>query len=140
MNLVTKPVLCLAVVLLLAGCAGTPSQEMADKNLAVRDFVELRQLEELPKLRSQYSKGWDEITRTYIIYKTRRANYLVEFARPCWQLADTSRIIADERFEPNVIRAKYETLRGCRIAAIYALDEAEVAELQNIGEPPGSRN
>ena len=38
------------------------------------------------------------------------------------------------------MRAKFDTIRGCRIAAIYALDEAEAAELKNIGEAPGSRN
>lgn len=134
-----SPVLNLIAVLLLAACAGTPSPEIANKNQSVRDFIDLRQLEELPKLRSLNSEGWDQLTPTFIVYNTRRDSYLVEFARPCWQLDDNSRIIADERFEPNVIRAKFETLRGCRIAAIYGLNEAEAAELRNIGEAPGSR-
>ena len=124
----------------IAGCAGQPSQETIDKNQAVRDFVELRELESLSRIRSDSSDGWQQITLTYIIYRTRRAQYLFEFVRPCRELTDYTRIVADERHEVNVIRAKFDTLRGCRIAAIYALTPAEVAELENIGEPPGSRN
>ena len=36
--------------------------------------------------------------------------------------------------------SRFDTIRGCRIGAIYALDEAEAAELENIGEAPGQRN
>lgn len=131
---------CLVIVISVAACAGQSSQETVDKNLAVRDFIELRELESLAKIRTAHSDGWDLITSTYLIYKTRRAEYLFEFARPCRDLYNNTRIIADERAERNVIRARFETLRGCRIAAIYALKPEEVAELQRIGEPPGSRN
>jgi hypothetical protein len=130
----------LTIGVAVGACAGQPSQETIDKNLAVEDFIELRQLESLDKIRSDDGAGWKQITPTYIIYKTRRADYLFEFTRPCRELDDNTRIIADERFEANVIRARFETLRGCRIASIYALDEAEAAELGNIGDPPGSRN
>lgn len=111
-----------------------------DKNQAVRDFIEVRELEQADKLRSHRSKGWHEITNRYIIYRGYRQDYLVAFSQPCWQLNDNSWIIADERSDPNYIRAKFETLRGCRIAEIYPLTPAEAIELENIGEPPGSRN
>lgn len=129
----------LTAALALSACAARPSQELADKNLSVRDFIELRQLESLPKIRTDGNSGWETITTSFVIYRTRRAEYLFEFARPCWELEDNSRIVADERGDANEIRARFETLRGCRIAAIYALTEAEAAELANIGEPPGSR-
>ncbi len=132
---------CLAAAgFLLAACAGQPSEEIADKNLAVRDFIELRQLESLPKIRSDRSDGWQTITPTFLIYRTRREDYLFEFARPCWEIMDNSRIYADERYDSNTIRARFETLRGCRIAAIFALTEAEAAELEHIGDPPGATN
>ncbi len=124
----------------LFACSAQPPQETMDKNQAVKDFIEVRELEQTDKLRSHRSKGWDEITNRYIIYRGHRQDYLVAFSQPCWQLSDTSWIIADERSDPNYIRAKFETLRGCRIAEIYPLTSAEVAELENIGEPPGSRN
>ncbi len=136
-----KVPLCLAAAaLLLAACAGQPSEEIADKNLAVRDFIDLRQLESLPKIRSDRGDGWQTITPTFLIYRTRREDYLFEFVRPCWEIMDNSRIYADERYDTNTIRARFETLRGCRIAAIYALTEAEAAELEHIGDPPGATN
>lgn len=127
-----------SVAALTAGCSGQPSQTIIDRNVAVRDFIDLRRLESLRSINTRDSDGWETITPTYLIYRTRRADYLFEFARPCHDLFDNSRIIADERFEPNVIRARFETLRGCRIAAIYALSEAEALELENIGFPPAA--
>lgn len=131
-------IIIVSIGMALGACAGRPSQQTLDKNLAVRDLIDLRQLESLDKIRSDDSDGWEQITNRFIIYRTRRGDYLFEFTRPCWELDDNTRIVADERFDANVIQARFETLRGCRIAAIYALDDAEVAELQNIGEPPGS--
>ena len=134
------PLYLAAAGLLLAACAGQPSAEIADKNLAVRDFIEVRGLEPLPKIRSDRSDGWQTITPTFLIYRTRREDYLFEFVRPCWEIMDNSRIYPDERADANSIRARFETLRGCRIAAIYALTEAESAELEHIGDPPGATN
>lgn len=134
------PLTLAAAGILFGACAGQPSQEIADKNLAIRDFIELRQLESLPKIRSDRNDGWETITPTFLIYRTRREDYLFEFVRPCWEILDNTRIYADERFDANTIRARFETLRGCRIAAIYALTEAEAAELENIGDPPGANN
>ncbi len=125
---------------LIAGCAGQRAEEIADKNQAVRDFIEVRELESVPKIRTDNYDGWDLITSTFLIYKTRRGDYLTEFSRPCWELYDNSRITADERYDPNEIRARFDTLRGCRIAAFYTLTEAEVAELENIGDPPGNQD
>ena len=114
---------------LIAGCAGQRAEEIADKNQAVRDFIEVRELESVPKIRTDNYDGWDLITSTFLIYKTRRGDYLTEFSRPCWEL-----------YDPNEIRARFDTLRGCRIAAFYTLTEAEVAELENIGDPPGNQD
>ena len=125
---------------LLVACAGQRSEEIADKNQAIEDFIDLRELESVTKIRTDNSDGWELVTSTYLIYKTRRADFLMEFGRPCWELYDNTRIVADERYDPNVIRAKFDTLRGCRIAAIYALNEADVAEVRNIGDPPGATN
>lgn len=125
---------------LVTGCATQTTEEVADKNQAVRDFIDLRELESLAKIRTDGYDGWETITTTYLIYKTRRADYLLEFARPCWEIHDRSRIVPDDRSDPNIIRARFETLRGCRIDAFYALTEAESAELKHIGDPPGSQD
>ncbi|NIL93992.1 MAG: hypothetical protein GTO71_06015 [Woeseiaceae bacterium] len=130
-------------VVLLAGCAAQDEQEDAssqDIDQAVRDFIELRELESLDALVSGSNDGWREISDYFILYEGRRDTYLVEFVRRCFELRDNTRITPDERWDKNRIRARFDTIRGCRIAAIYALDETEAAEVENIGEAPGSRN
>ncbi|MDJ0812457.1 MAG: DUF6491 family protein [Woeseiaceae bacterium] len=138
-----KKLFTLLGIVVLAGCAGqdeTDDPSTQDIGQAVRDFIELRELEELDALKSGTRDGWTQIDETFILYTGRRDTYLVEFARRCYELNDHTRITPDERWDANLVRARFDTIRGCRIAKIYALTEGEVAELENIGEAPGSRN
>ena len=91
------------------------------------------------EIRTDTSNSWEELNNYYLIYKARRAEYLVEFTRKCWEL-DDQRIIADKRWDARTIRARFDTIRGCRIGKIYALTEGESLELRELGETPGSRN
>ena len=138
-----KKLLLLLTFTFLAGCAGQEEADYPstqDIGQAVRDFIELRELEELDALRSGTNDGWSVLDETFILYSGRKDTYLVEFARRCWELQDHTRITPDQRWDSNTIRARFDTIRGCRIGKIYALTDAEVAELENIGEAPGSRN
>ena len=138
-----KNLIIIFVAVLLTGCAAQDEKDDAstqDVGQAVRDFIELRQLEEVDSMRSDTRDSWSEIDETFILYKARRDTYLVEFSRRCWELRDNTRITPDKRWDPNLVRARFDTIRGCRIAKIFALTEAEIAELENIGEAPGSRN
>ena len=127
----------------LAACASQDEraeESTQDVSQAVRDFIELRELKELDALKSGTNDGWQQLDDRFILYSGRRETYLVEFRRRCYELNDNTRITPDKRWDLNTVRAKSDTIRGCRIAKIYRLDEAEVAELENIGEAPGSRN
>ena len=139
-----KQVLLLLMVAALGACAtkDTSQKEIIEKtqNQAVIDFIEVRGLQEVDKMRSTERDGWDVITITYIVYKSRRDYYLVEFARPCYELRDNREVTPDIRANANYIRAKFDTLRGCRIARIYELSPDEANEIENIGEAPGNRN
>ena len=138
-----KTIIFAFALLLLAACAGQDEQEQLssqDIDQAVRDFIEVRNLESVSSMTSGNSDGWKELSETFIVYEGRRDEYLVEFARRCYELRDNTRITPDRRWDKNTIRAKFDTIRGCRIAAVYALDETEATELKNIGEAPGTRN
>ena len=141
-----KAVTGIALSALLLGCAAQDTQDTQDKpatqdeEQAVRDFVAVRDLEELDKLRSSSNDSWQVIGDEFIIYETRKADYLVEFTRVCYELEDNTRIVADIRREMNIMRSRFDTIRGCRIRKIFALTEAEAAELKQLGESPGSRN
>ena len=136
-----KTIIYLLVMTLLAGCAGQEDKPSTqDITQAVIDFIEVRDLEPLESLKSGTSDSWRALGDSFVIYEGRRDEYLVQFVRRCHELKDNTRITPDKRWDTNIVRAKFDTIRGCRIAAIYALDEAEAAELKNIGEAPGSRN
>jgi len=138
-----KKAAAMAAAFFLAACASQEEQaeeSTQDMNQAVRDFIELRELEELDRLKSGTNDGWQQLDDRFIIYNGRRETYLVEFIRRCYELNDDTRITPDKRWDSNTVRARFDTIRGCLIARIYGLDEAEVAELENIGEAPGSRN
>jgi len=133
----------MAAAFFLAACASQDEQaeeSTQDVSQAVRDFIELRELEELDRLKSGTNDGWQQLDDRFILYSGRRETYLVEFRRRCHELNDNTRIVPDKRWDSNTVSAKFDTIRGCRIDKIYRLDEAEAAELENIGEAPGSRN
>lgn len=131
--------LVLISALVLGACATTkgppPSRE------AVEDFIKVNQLESVDKAGSSHTgDGFSQINEYYVIFKGRRGDYLFEFVRRCFELRDNTVIVPDTRDDPNWIRARFDTLRGCRIAKIYSLNEAQVAELETLGEAPGDRN
>ncbi|MGB3727833.1 MAG: DUF6491 family protein [Thermodesulfobacteriota bacterium] len=124
---------------LLTACATKEDALTYDTEQAVRDFIEVRQLEKTDKVRTQNDDQWQDIDQNFVLYLKRRDAYLFEFTRRCHELAEYP-VVPDRRDSSNTIRAKFDTLRGCRIANIYPLTEDEVAELRDIGESPGSRN
>jgi len=127
----------------LAACATqdeAAEQSSQDTAQAVRDFIEVRDLEELSKMATGSRDRWTDIEEEFLIYEGRRETYLVQFYRRCRELNDNTRIVADKRWDSSNVHARSDTIRGCQIEKIYALTEAEVAELESIGEAPGSRN
>lgn len=131
------------VLAVLSACAAQDEQaEPRDEPVtdAIRDFIDVRQLEETDSIATGSNDGWTILNERFILYNGRRDTYLVEFVRRCYELNDNTRITPDRRWDNNYIRARFDTIRGCRIAHIYPLSEAEQAELENIGEAPGSRN
>jgi len=139
-----KHIVVVVVMIALSACATKDNSQKQTveriKNQAILDFIEVRGLQEADKIRSTERDGWDSVTMTYIIYKARRDRYLLEFSRPCYELRDNREVTPDIRANPNVIRAKFDTLRGCRIARIFPMTQEEADELKNIGEAPGNRN
>ena len=128
-----------AAVMLLSGCATQERAVTQDEEQAIRDYILVRGLEEVNRIRSSNRDSWDELDEYFIIYDTRRNTYLVEFNRACYELNE-NRVTPDLRWEANTIRARSDTIRGCQIDKIFVLTEADVAELKSLGELPGSRN
>ena len=132
------PKLTILAAMALTACATQEDSVTQDTEQAVRDFIAVRELAETDKLRTANQDHWDEIDLNFIIYKKRKQAYLIEFARRCRELHEYP-VVADVR-NGNEIRARFDTIRGCQIAKMFPLTEGEVAELEAIGESPGSRN
>lgn len=125
---------------LLSGCAGQTSEAQPSRQdavQAVRDFIAVRGLEELTELKSSSSDAWEAIGEHFLIYTGRRNTYLIEFAHQCYEIDDNTRIVPDERWSGNTIRARFDTIRGCRIATFYEVTDEQVKELKNLGDAPG---
>jgi hypothetical protein len=123
----------------LAACATQEEAVTQDTEQAIRDFIAVRQLAETDQVRTANDDSWTEIDQKFVLYETRNEVFLFEFSRRCREL-DEIPVVPDARHSGNTVRARFDTLRGCRIAKMFPLTEGEVAELSNIGASPGSRN
>lgn len=129
----------LFAIVLLSACAAQDRATTQDTEQAVRDFIDVRELAEADVMRTSSRDRWDEIDQNFIIYEARKETYLIEFVRRCIELNQYP-VVPDARQSGNLVRARFDTLRGCRIAKMFPLTEGEVEELMAIGESPGSRN
>jgi hypothetical protein len=129
----------LFAIALLSACASQERATTQDTEQAVRDFIDVRELAETDDMRTSNRDRWDAIDQNFIIYEANKETYLIEFVRRCHEL-DEFPVVPDSRQSGNLVRARFDTLRGCRIAKMFPLTEGEVAELKAIGESPGSRN
>jgi hypothetical protein len=125
--------LLIAALVVIAGCAATKPE--VDK-ASVEDFIAVRELPEVDSIRTDSTDGWYELNNYYVIYQTRRGEFLFQFARRCWEL-DEQRVTPDQRWDANTVRARFDTLRGCRIDKIFGLTETDVTELKQLGDSPG---
>lgn len=126
------------VVALLSACAAQ-DEATQDEEQAVRDFIAVRQLAETDRMRTGNDDHWQEIDQNFIIYETHRETFLVEFVRRCYELNEYP-VVPDQRRDGNNVYARFDTIRGCRIAKLFPLTEGEAEELEALGESPGSRN
>ena len=127
----------------MSACASEPTEPvpvMLDQDKVVRDFIEVRGLEEVDRMRGTERKSWERFTPSYIIYKPRRGEFLVEFDRPCYEIWSNTYISADDTLLHNVLRARYDRIRGCRINRIFALTDDAILELRKLGVSAATRN
>jgi len=119
-------------VTLLHGCA--PPQ-VADENVPIDDFIVVSELEPIKVARFRYQYHYTQLTEHYIVLVSRDDYYLVEFRRRCREL-NMLPIEPDVRYERNTLRAGADTIRGCAIRRIFAIDKSQAEELKSIGKGP----
>ena len=125
----------LAGMTLHMGCAARQDPLVTE---AVEDFVVVAELEELDKIRTRLGYSWDYLSEEFIIVKTRDGEYLVRFRRKCRELNQYP-VQPDIRYDDSALRSRTDTIRGCHIGAIYAIEPGQADELRHLGEAPGER-
>ncbi len=130
-------ILIVPALLLVAGCSSTTQRPQEIE--AVRDYVAAAELEEVSDIRLREQLNYTYVNDRFVTIDARRGDYLVEFNRDCWELRQTqvSGGMVDVRDNHNVLRARFDTIRGCRIGKIYEITEAQREELTALGDAPG---
>lgn len=125
-----------AAALLLAACI-TPYD--AQEIEAVRDYVAAHDLEEVEQLRYNRQLNYTFVNDYFVIIPTRREYFLAEFVSECRELRlrHFTPEMYDVRTDSNTLRARFDTIRGCRIGKLYAITEEQADELKNLGDAPG---
>ena len=118
---------------MFGGCATSSEPEISD---AVSDYIKAAELEDQDSIRTMGKYSYHVISQRYVIVQAHRENYLVEFVRRCHEL-DEHEVTPDIRYEKNILRSRFDTIRGCRIGRIYSIDKGQAEELKNLGEAPG---
>ncbi len=129
--------LLLFVLFLVGACAGG-STKLESQNTAIRDLIEVNELEEVDVVRFVRQLDGYEINAYYVILSERKKRYLLEYRQRCTR-DFYGRVEPDIRNDPKAIRPKIDTYRGCRIKAIYVIDDALEGELKQIGKAPGEK-
>lgn len=122
------------VASLVCGCAAQERDRA--KTDAVEDFIEVAELEEQDVVRMPEQYSYDILSDRYVIVKTRKTRHLVQFRRRCLELYET-RPEPDFPQERNTLRARFDTIRGCRIEKIYPIEPGQADELEELGKAPG---
>jgi hypothetical protein len=133
-----KTVVVLSSLALVAACAGT--REIPADTEAVRDYVEVGELEQVDQVRTHGSDAWRPLTRHFVLYTGRDRHFLLEFTRACHEMYDHTSVTPDWRYDHNMMRRGIDTLRGCRIDRMYPLTEAQVLEIEALVKTAGSGN
>lgn len=128
----------IAIAFALGACAVLEPQKPSDVSEGVRDFIVVSELPEVDQISTRREKTIYYVSDDYIVMARRGEAYLVEFRSACHNLGDKplSPEMFDVRRDPNVIRAGYDTVRGCWIEKIYKLQDEQASEVFGLGRPP----
>jgi hypothetical protein len=125
---------CFAVltIMVAVGCA---SQSGPAERNAVADFIVVSELQALDVVRFRDQFNHKRLDDYHVLLSARDDRYLVQFRRRCHEL-DEYWITPDVRYDRNLLRAGIDTIRGCRIDQMFAVDESQAQELESLGKAP----
>lgn len=129
-----KTLLMLGMIVFLSACATSSDQQITD---AVADFIQVAELTPKASIRVRRGYNYTVISERYVTLKSQKDYYLAEFTRDCHELNDQLSVSPDYRYDTNTLHARFDTIRGCRIAELYPIEEWQAEELKDLGDAPG---
>lgn len=123
-----KLVLILLSLAGLAACGATPARH---EDQAVADFIAVSAPGQHDSIRTRGQWDYEVLGERYVILDSGNGKYLVEFRRRCHEL-DERPVKPDLRYQRNVLRARFDTIRGCVIERLYAIDDVAAEELKQL--------
>jgi len=131
-----RSLVALAAAMML-GCASAPEDDsVIERNDAVEDYIKVAELKEIDTIRKRGELHHTAVTENYIILRDQRNVYLATFRQRCREL-DEREVRPDIRYDLKVLRARFDTYRGCRIQYLYEITEGQATELLDLGEMSG---
>ena len=127
--------LTLLVATLVLGCASAPQENKSvlKQDDAVDDYIRVAELPETDAIRKRGELHHTVVTEKYIILSDLKSSYLAVFRRRCREL-EALEVTPDIRHDLKIVRARFDTYRGCRIQTLYELTEGQAQEILNLGE------
>ena len=121
----------LAGMLILAmGAPAIAQDPQGDEQVTIEDYVAVSELESVSKIRTREHDSWSYLTDKYILYTSGKEQTLIKFRSTCRDLRRSQIRHADVRSDKNAMRAGHDTIRGCRIDAMYPVAEHQVGEIK----------
>jgi len=138
----TRALTLLAVLALLFGCAtqedsrSPPGGKGRGSAEELREYLDKVQPEPVYSIRYREPLRWRALNNYFAMVETLDGPHLVELS---WECKDLTRNqiygdMADRRNTRGLLRARADTLRGCRIESFYKLPEAKAVDL-SVTEP-----
>ncbi len=133
----TRALTLLAVLALLFGCAtqedsrSPPGGKGRGSAEELREYLDRVQPEPVYSIRYREPLKWRALNNYFAMVETLDGPHLVELS---WECKDLTRNqiygdMADRRNTRGLLRARADTLRGCRIESFYKLPEAKAVDI-----------
>lgn len=123
--------LMLLATVLIVGCAQTETTQESSaisKEKSFEDYIEVSELKEVGSARTSDQAQYRVVSAEHVIIEDHKTFVLAKLQR-CKKFGGGG-ATHDARHDPN-------TIRGCRIEALYALDVGQAEELILLGMAPG---
>jgi len=139
----TRALTLLAVMGLLFGCAtqedsrSPPGGKGRASEEEIREYLDNVQPEPAYSIRYREPLRWRALNNYFAMVETLDGPHLVEMSWECKDLASNQIYgdMADRRNTRGILRARADTLRGCRIESFYKLPESKAVETGDAESP-----